>query len=158
MDLISCAQDLLCGTEFVPLRNDKIYGAFSLAAGSILQRVCFAGQVLGWPIKFKLRVQPNCGRPAKFKAGVRLNFRRCDYILKFADKILKREISLRKILSAIMGCYERGYAKLRKAKFRWAKFYRRDLKIYATKTYRLARAAVYRRSKFCLVKFSSRLE
>jgi len=46
VDLISCAQDLLCGTEFAPLRNDKIYGAFSLAAGSILQRVCFAGKVL----------------------------------------------------------------------------------------------------------------
>uniref|UniRef100_UPI0026136EAC hypothetical protein n=1 Tax=uncultured Campylobacter sp. TaxID=218934 RepID=UPI0026136EAC len=37
---------LLCSTEFAPLRNDKIYGAFSLAAGSILQRVCFAGKVL----------------------------------------------------------------------------------------------------------------
>ena len=27
VDLISCAQDLLCGTKFAPLRNDKIYGA-----------------------------------------------------------------------------------------------------------------------------------
>jgi hypothetical protein len=80
----------------------KFTARFGVAAEFALQRICFTGQVLGWPIKFKLRVQPNCGRPAKFKAGVRLNFRRCDYILKFADKILKREISLRKILSAIM--------------------------------------------------------
>lgn len=27
---------LLCSVKFAPLRNDKIYGAFSLAAGSAL--------------------------------------------------------------------------------------------------------------------------
>lgn len=41
--------------EFVPLRNDKIYGAFSFAAGSALRCVCFAGKVLRLPIKFKMR-------------------------------------------------------------------------------------------------------
>ena len=45
----------LCSTEFAPLRNDKIYGAFSLAAGSALRRVCFAGKVLRRLIKFKMR-------------------------------------------------------------------------------------------------------
>lgn len=59
---------LLCSTEFVPLRNDKIYGAFSLAAGLAVRRVCFAGQILRRPIKFKY------GR--NLIAGVRLNFKR----------------------------------------------------------------------------------
>lgn len=103
MDLISCAQDLLCGTEFVPLRNDKIYGAFSLAAGSVLRCVCFAGKVLRQVINLK------CERSQI--AGVWLNLKRAigqisdaaAGFLKFMDKILRREISLRKILSAIMG-------------------------------------------------------
>ncbi|EEV17183.1 hypothetical protein CAMGR0001_1478 [Campylobacter gracilis RM3268] len=44
---------MLCSTEFAPLRNDKIYGAFSLAAGLAVRRICFVGQVLRRPIKFK---------------------------------------------------------------------------------------------------------
>lgn len=43
--------------------------------------------------------------------------------------------------------------KIRKAKFWRAKFYRRDLKIYATKTYWLARGVV-RRQSFASLNFA----
>ncbi|WP_297882099.1 hypothetical protein [uncultured Campylobacter sp.] len=33
---------LLCSVKFAPLRNDKIYGAFGVAAGPALRRICFA--------------------------------------------------------------------------------------------------------------------
>ena len=62
----------------------------------VLRCVCFAGKVLRRAINLK------CERSQI--AGGRLNLKRCGWILKFADKILRREISLRKILSAIMGC------------------------------------------------------
>ena len=38
----SARRFLLCSVKFAPLRNDKIYGAFSLAARSALRCVCFA--------------------------------------------------------------------------------------------------------------------
>nr|WP_314868632.1 hypothetical protein [uncultured Campylobacter sp.] len=48
-------QILLCSMEFVPLRNDKIYGAFSLAAELTLRCVCFAGKVLRRAINLKYK-------------------------------------------------------------------------------------------------------
>ena len=49
---------LLCSVKFAPLRNDKIYGAFSLAAGSALHAGfavrLFCGQGSATGDKFKI--------------------------------------------------------------------------------------------------------
>ena len=93
---------LLCSVKFAPLRNGKIYGAIWRRGEICSAARLFCGLGLRRPIKFKLRARLNFKCVAKFEAGDRSNFRRCGWILKFTDKILKREISLRKILSAIV--------------------------------------------------------
>ena len=97
---------LLCSVKFAPLRNDKIYGALASRRGllcmQVLRCVCFAGKVLRRAINLK------CERSQI--AGVWLNLKRAigqisggaAGFLKFMDKILRCEISLREILAAIV--------------------------------------------------------
>ena len=131
----------------------KFTARFGVAAESALRRICFAGKVLRLPIKFKMKARLNFKCIAKFKASARLNFRRHGWILKFADKILRREISFRKISAAIMSrlwVRIRECPKLHKANFGELNFTAAIFKIYATKFYRLARAAVRRQFFACL--------